>query len=135
MKPKLLTIANHDIISNISCDCGVCLLSTHEAQMIKNTIDQKIRFGFLGGFVSCVEFFINRWVEYRDPVDLMDHPSNMEIGLSWFQKGTNNKWTHDLMDHLMANLETKIAICMTCIADLDANELHPGDKNVFQLYQ
>ena len=31
--------------------------------------------------------FGNRWVEYRDPIDLMDHPSNMEIGLCWYQKG------------------------------------------------
>ena len=23
----------------------------------------------------------NRWVEYRDPIDFMDCPSNMEIGL------------------------------------------------------
>ena len=35
------------------------------------------------------------------------------------------------MDHLMADLETKIAITfMTYIVDLDANELHPGDKKV-----
>ena len=27
------------------------------------------------------KFFGNRLVEYRDPIDLMGHPSNMEIGL------------------------------------------------------
>jgi hypothetical protein len=31
--------------------------------------------------------FGNRWVEYRDPFDLMDRPSNVEIGLCWYQKG------------------------------------------------
>ena len=25
----------------------------------------------------------NHWVEYRDVIDLIDHPSNMEIGLCW----------------------------------------------------
>jgi hypothetical protein len=29
----------------------------------------------------------NCWVEHRDPIDLMDHPLKMEIGLSWYQKG------------------------------------------------
>ena len=32
--------------------------------------------------------FGNRWVECRDPIDLMNHLSNMEIGLGcWYQKG------------------------------------------------
>ena len=34
----------------------------------------------------------------------------MEIGLCWYQKETNNKWTYDLMNHLMVNLETMIAL-------------------------
>ena len=25
--------------------------------------------------------FGNHWLEYRDPIDLMDHLSNMDIGL------------------------------------------------------
>ena len=33
---------------------------------------------------------VNCWVEYNDPIDLMDCASNMEIGLCWYQKGTNN---------------------------------------------
>ena len=41
--------------------------------------------------------FNNHGVEYRDdPIDLMSHPSKMKIGLSWYQKGTNNKWTYNL---------------------------------------
>ena len=38
----------------------------------------------------------NHWMEYRDPIDLMDCPSNMKIGLCWYHKRTNNKWTYDL---------------------------------------
>ena len=30
--------------------------------------------------------FANHWMEYRDPFDLMDRPSNMEIGLCWYKK-------------------------------------------------
>ena len=36
--------------------------------------------------------------------------SSMEIGLCWYRKGTNNKWTYDLMDPLMVDLETKTAL-------------------------
>jgi hypothetical protein len=53
----------------------------------------------------------------------------------WFMlvsKGTNNKWTYDLIDHLMANLEIVIALAsMTCIGNLDGYELHSRDEKVF----
>ena len=52
----------------------------------------------------------NRWMEYRDPIDLMNYISNIEIGLCWYQKGTNKKWTYDLPDNLMVDLETIIAL-------------------------
>ena len=68
--------------------------------------------------------FDNRWVEYRDAIDLMDCPSNINIGLCWYKKGTNNKWTYDLMDNLMVDLETYIV-------SLDAYELYLGDEKVF----
>ena len=47
----------------------------------------------------------NHWVEYRDLIHLMDHPSNIEIGLCSHQKGINNKWTYSLTDHLIVDLE------------------------------
>ena len=47
-------------------------------------------------------------------------------------KGTNNKWTYDFTDHLMAYLEIIIALAsMTYIVDLDGSELHLGDEIVF----
>ena len=52
----------------------------------------------------------NHWVEYMDPIDFMDRPSNMEIGLWWYKKGANKKWTYDLTDHLLVNLETIITL-------------------------
>ena len=62
----------------------------------------------------------------------MDRPSNMEINLCWYKKGTNNKWSYDLTDHLMVDLETIIALAsMTYVVDLDAYELHRGDEKVF----
>ena len=30
--------------------------------------------------------FGDYWLEYRDPIDLMDHPSNMKIGSCWYQR-------------------------------------------------
>ena len=67
-----------------------------------------------------------------DPIGLIDHPSNMEIDLCWCQKGTNNKWPYDLMDHLMLHLQTIIALAsMIYIVDLDAYELKQRDEKVF----
>jgi hypothetical protein len=46
-------------------------------------------------------------------------------------KRTNNKWTYNLMDHLMLYLEKTIALAfMTYIIDLNAYEVHPGDENL-----
>ena len=64
-------------------------------------------------------------MEYMYPTDLMDHSSNMEIGLCWYEIGTNNEWTHDLTDHLMVDLETIIKYAsMTYFVDIDVYELH-----------
>ena len=52
--------------------------------------------------------FGNLWVKYRDPIDLMDCPSTMEFGYVGYPKGTNNKWTYNLTDHLMIYLEKKL---------------------------
>ena len=55
--------------------------------------------------------------------------SYMEIGLNWYQKGTNNKWIYDLSDHLMVDLETIIALAIvTYIEKLYAHELHLEDE-------
>ena len=62
----------------------------------------------------------------------MNHPSNIEIGLWCYKKWTNNKWTYNLTDHLMLDLETMIAIAyMTYIIDLEFDELHLGDEKIF----
>ena len=46
-------------------------------------------------------------------------------------KGTNNKWTYDLIDHLMANLEIIIALAsMTYIVNLDGYELQSREGKV-----
>ena len=56
----------------------------------------------------------------------------MEIGLCCCQKGTNNKRTYDLTDHLMVDLEIIIALAsMTYFVDLDVYELHPRDEKIF----
>ena len=49
-------------------------------------------------------------MEYRDLIHLMDHSSNIGIGLRWHQKGTNNKWNYDLTDQLLVDLQTIIAL-------------------------
>ena len=55
----------------------------------------------------------------------------MEIGLCWYQKGTYNKWTYNLTNHLMVDIKPIIILAsMTYIVDLNAYELHPGDEKV-----
>lgn len=67
------------------------------------------------------------WVEYRDPIALIDHPSNTEICLYWYRKRTHNKWTYDLTFHLMVDLRPIIVLAsILYIADVDAHELHLG---------
>jgi hypothetical protein len=74
-------------------------------------------------------------VEYMDSIDLMNCPSNMKIDSCWYQKRTNKKWTHDLINHLMIYLKTIIVLAfMTYIVDLDAYELHHGDEKIFNDY-
>ena len=69
--------------------------------------------------------FGNCWLEYRDPVESMDPPSNMKIGLCWYQMGTDNKLTYEVISHLMIDLETIIALAsIIYIANLNACILH-----------
>ena len=60
--------------------------------------------------------FGNRWVKYKDPIDLMDFPPNMDIGLCWYHQITTNMWTYVLGDWIV-DLETIITLAsMTYIA-------------------
>ena len=54
--------------------------------------------------------FANEWVEYREPTNLLDRPSHMEIGLYWYQNDHESLWTYDLTNHIMVDLETLIAL-------------------------
>ena len=56
----------------------------------------------------------------------------MEKALCWYQKGTNNKWTYDFINHLMIDLETIIAlIVVPYIIDLSSYESLPRDEKHF----
>ena len=56
----------------------------------------------------------------------------MEIALCWYKKGTNKKWAYDLINHLMIELETIIALTtMAYIVTLDTYEFHPKDEKTF----
>lgn len=68
----------------------------------------------------------NYRVEYWDPIDVMDYPTNIEIDIYQYQKGTNKKWTNDFTHHLIVDLERIIA--------LDAYMLHMVDEEVFNNY-
>jgi hypothetical protein len=101
----------------------VCFLNTHEARIVKRTWQSnKISSNwFVERVFRMHNFFGNRWVEYKDQIDLMDCLSNMKIGLCWYFFKNQHEWTYDLMDHLIVNLEIIIALAsMTYKVDLDA---------------
>jgi len=53
---------------------------------------------------------INRWVEYRDHIYLLDRPNNVEVCLCWYQKSAWLKWSYDLTYHIMVELDVVIAL-------------------------
>jgi hypothetical protein len=114
-----------------------CSKSPHmKLELSKNVVDQEklalIKVWYVRRIYRMHIKYGNRWMEYGDSIRLMDRPSTMEISLSWYKKGTNNKWTYDFTYHLMIDLETIIAIAsMTYVIDLDAFELHLGDEKLF----
>ena len=64
-------------------------------------------------------------MEYRE-LNLIVSPSNTEIGLSWYKKGTN---------HAITYLEIILIIAsMIYIVDLRAYELHPRDEKISTTY-
>ena len=89
MKPKLVTAPNHNTMLILDCDCGVFYFDTPEARIVKIVVDPKKKLQLRACRMRMK--FGNCWVEYRGPTDLMDHLSNMKIGLCWYQKGINNK--------------------------------------------
>ena len=87
MNPKLLTAANHETMLNLDCNCEVCILNTLEGVIAKkcgrpNKI-APINVWFVRRIYRIRRSykFGHHWVECRDLIDNMDHPSNMEIGL------------------------------------------------------
>jgi hypothetical protein len=69
--------------------------------------------------------FCNNQVEYRNTIDLNHgRPSNM------VSKRNQQHMENDLINHLMIDLETIIAlIAMPYIVDLNSYELHPRHEN------
>ena len=114
-------------------DCEVCSLNTHEARSMEKHGRVKtlapIKLWFVGRVYVMHREFGDCWVEYRDPTDLMDHSSNMQIGLCWYQKETQQVMNLRSYGSFDGRFRDKIAIVsLTYIVDLDAYELHPRDE-------
>jgi hypothetical protein len=41
---------------------------------------------------------------------MLDRPNNVEVGLCWYQKSAGLKWSYDLTNHIMVELDTVIAL-------------------------
>jgi hypothetical protein len=62
----------------------------------------------------------------------LDRPNKVEVGLYWYQKFAWLKWSYDLTDHSMVELDTIIALAnLTYDAETYTYELHPSDEKVF----
>ena len=68
----------------------------------------------------------NGWIEYRQPIDLLEWPSNIELRVCWYQNKNGPMWTYALTYHLMLE-ETIIALAsMTYVVELNLYELFNG---------
>ena len=90
MKHKLHTATNHDIVSILGYDCGVCFFNTLKAIIVIKRHRPKqlapIKVWFVWRMYRLQRKFGNLGVEYKDLIDLMDRPINMENGLCWYLK-------------------------------------------------
>jgi hypothetical protein len=63
---------------------------------------------------------------------LVGPPNNVEVGLCWYQKSPELKWSYDLTDHVMVELDTAITLAsLTYDAEINTYKLHPSDEKVF----
>jgi hypothetical protein len=50
----------------------------------------------------------------------LDCPNSVEVGLCWYQKSAWLKWSYDLTDHIMVELDAVIALAnLTYDAEID----------------
>ena len=136
IEEKVKTLANHNILLKLGCDCVVVFLNTPEVQTVKKRGRSRLlaptKMWFLGRVYRMRWKIIDRWVEYKDPIDLLDRPNNVEVGLYWYQKSARLKWSYDLTDYIIVELDTVIALAnLMYDAETDTYELHPSDEIVF----
>jgi hypothetical protein len=62
----------------------------------------------------------------------LDRPNNIKVGLCWYQKSAGLKWTYDLTNYIMLELDTVIALAnLMYDAETNTYKLHPSDEKVF----
>ena len=70
----------------------------------------------------------NRWIEYRQQIDLLDWPSNMDIALCIYHHKNGSIWTYDTINHLIVDFKTIIALATTTyVVETNLYDLHPMD--------
>jgi hypothetical protein len=63
---------------------------------------------------------------------VFDRPNNAEVGLCWYQKFAGLKWSYDLTNYIMVELNSVIALAnLTYDVETNMYELHPSDEKVF----
>ena len=114
IEEKVKTLANQNILLKLGCDCAFVFLNTPEVQTVKKRgkprLSAPTKMWFLGRVHRMRRKIFNCWVEYKDLIDLLDRPNNVDVGLCWYQKSARLKWSYDLIDHIMVELDTVIAL-------------------------
>ena len=94
VKPKvrLSRAGDNDYLLKLGCVCAVLFIfqaivegvkEEGEKRKLAKTLSTKT--WYLGRFYRMRRKIGNSWIEYQQPIDLLDRPSNMEIGLCWYQ--------------------------------------------------
>ena len=123
-KKKISRASVNGFNLKLGCDCVVAFVIEAIIEKIKKGRPSKSKAltsktWYLGKVHKMRRKIANKWVKYREPIDLLDRPSHMEIGLCWYQNDHGSLWTYDLTNHIMVDLETIIALTtITFVVDL-----------------
>ena len=115
VKPKVWPprTGDSDYLLKLGCDCAVSFIFQGVVEGVKKRGGKKklvktltTKSWYLGRVYRMHCKVGNTWIDYQQPIDLLDWLSNMEQGLSWYQNKIGSMWTYDLIDHLMVGLES-----------------------------
>ena len=96
-KKEIWRVGDNDFNLKLGCDCALAFVTEAMIEKLKRKRKRPskskaltTKTWYLGRVYKMRRKFANRWVEYREPIDLLERASHMEFGLCWYQKIMNH---------------------------------------------